>query len=238
MWTYRSITKDFSMRVLLLSILLLTSLTVVGQKPKQAFLGVLEYKISIRDTSLRAMIPDNHMIFYSNDTISRMENFTDALGKQVRIRHMQLNKSYLLLETGAGKFAIKSDLDNKQDTTGGNGRYTFKKKLGKKKILGLKAKRMIVSHPAFEEPIEFLYLHKYDNKYLNNFSAIPGIVVKYSVVTPDGTLDYELTRFTQYTPDRDLFGIPSDYEKVTIDEFMERVTGNGEPQPNSPENGN
>ena len=80
-------------------------------------------------------------------------------------------------------------------------------------------------------------LHKYDNKYLNNFEGIPGIVAKYSVVTPDGVLDYELIRFNEYTPNRDLFGIPSDYERVTIDQFIETMTGGNEPPP-PPQEGN
>ena len=149
-----------------------------------------------------------------------MENFTQQLGKQVVIRHMELNKSYLLIDAKVGKFAIKMV---NSDTTSYVSKYQFEKKHCKRKILGRKAKRLLVNHPGFEKPIEFLYLKKFGNKYLNNFDEAPGLLVKYSVVTPDGVLDYELIRISEYSPNRDLFGIPSDYQKVTIDEFMDQM---------------
>ena len=84
---------------------------------------------------------------------------------------------------------------------------------------------------------EFLYLKKHPNKYLNNSPEIPGLLIRYSVVTVDGILDYELVRFNEYTPNRDLFGIPSDYKKVTIDEFMDEILNTKAPEiPNSNEN--
>ena len=199
------------------------------------FGGMLEYKITIRDTSLRSVIDDNQMFLYTNDTISRMENFTPQLGKQVVIRHMGLRKSYMLIDTDKGKFAIKVDESDK-DSIITESKYQFKKKCFKKKILGYKAKRLEVTHPSFEEPIEFLYLKNRSNKYLNNFEQSPGLLVRYSVVTVDGIYDYELVKISEFTPNRDLFGIPSDYQKVTINEFMDYMTGvKQNPNNNPPE---
>lgn len=202
---------------------LLVSNESLSQK-QEPFIGMLEYKISIRDTSLSSIIPDNSMFLYTNDTISRMENFTAQLGKQVVIRHMGLKKSYMLIDTDKGNFAIKVDESDK-DTIVRESKYKIKKKWFKRKILGRKAKRLEVSHPSFEEPIEFLYFKKLSNKYLNNFEQSPGLLARYSVATVDGIYDYELVKFTEYTPKKDLFGIPSDYKKVTIDEFMDEMTG-------------
>ncbi|NRA10635.1 MAG: hypothetical protein HRT57_01610 [Crocinitomicaceae bacterium] len=67
------------------------------QKTK-GFSGMLEYSVSLKDTNLNVFNKESSMIIYTNDTISRMENFTGQLGKQVTIRHMELNKSYLLIE--------------------------------------------------------------------------------------------------------------------------------------------
>ena len=199
------------------------------------FTGMLEYKITIRDTSLRSVIEDNQMFLYTNDTISRMENFTPQLGKQVVIRHMGLLKSYMLIDTDKGKFAIKVDESDK-DTVVTESKYQFKKKCFKRKILGYKAKRLEVTHPAFDEPIEFLYLKNRSNKYLNNFEQSPGLLVKYSVVSVDGIYDYELVKISEFAPNRDLFGIPSDYQKVTINEFMDYMTGVKQiPNSNPPE---
>lgn len=183
---------------------------------------MLEYKITIRDTSMRALIPDNKMIVYTNDTITRIENFTDQLGKQVVIHHMVLNKSYMLLETPVGKFAIQTN-NNVRDTVVREDAYTMTKKCGRTAIMGRKAKKLLVSYKDSETNLEFLYLKGYSNKYLNNFENSPGLLVKYSLPTEDGILDYELIRMNPYQPDRDLFGIPSDYERVSFDEFLKRI---------------
>ncbi len=182
---------------------------------------MLEYKISVRDTNLRKLVPDNAMRLYTNDTITRIENFSPQLGSQISIRHMKLNKSYLLLTVeDTMNFAIKTDL-NDTDSLPKTSQYTYEKKWGKKKMLGMRAKRILVSHPDFEEPIEFLYVKKYSREYLNTHEAIPGLLIKYSVSTPDGVLDYELVEMRSFMPNRDLFGIPSDYKKVTFDAFMD-----------------
>lgn len=197
---------------------------------------MLEYKITVRDTSLRSIIPDNGMILYTNDTVSRTENFTPSLGKQVNIRHMELDKAYILVESDFGNFAIQQP--QTADSLKSKTSYRFKKKCGKRKVLGMKAKRYFVDHNSFEEPIEFLYLKNYSNKYLNNFSEIPGLLVKFSVVTPDAILDYELIRFNPYQPSRDLFGIPSDYKRVSLDEFLDIMLGIREEERKKSEQGN
>lgn len=192
-----------------------------AQKKKKPFQGMLEYKIVMHDTAMRKLFPENAMRLYTNDTLTRMENFSPQLGSQVTIRHIDLNKSYLLLTVhDTVHFAIKTDL-NKADTGQVISKYTYKKKWFRKKHLGMRANRIIVDHPDFEEPIEFLYLKKYSREYLNNFEGIPGLLVKYSVVTPDGIMDYELVEKRNYEPNRDLFGVPSDYKRVTFDEFMD-----------------
>tara|TARA_B110000285_G_scaffold109866_1_gene124777 strand:+ start:4180 stop:4875 length:696 start_codon:yes stop_codon:yes gene_type:complete len=208
---------------LLVIILIISVFDSSAQKNQEPFIGLLEYKISARDTSLKDMLPSYPMVIYSNDTIIRKSNFTDQLGIQVVIQHMIMNKSYLLLEAAQKKYAIQTDLSKTESDTIPS-KYTFKKKCLTKKILGMKAKRIMVSHPDFEEPIEFLYLKNIANKYNPVFKEMPGLPVKYSVYTPDGILDYQLVKITEYTPDRDLFGIPSDYVRVSFDEFLEIVT--------------
>lgn len=194
---------------------------------------MLEYKISIHDTSLVGLVPDNAMRVYTDDTIARMENYSQQLGSQISIRHMEMNKSYLLLTVqDTVHFAIRTNL-NDSDTVKTTSRYTFDKKLFGKRYMGFHTKRVMVGHPDFAEPIEFLYIKKYSKKYLNNFDEIPGLLVKYSVPTPDGVMDYSLVGIKNYMPDRNLFGIPADYKKVSFDEFMDYMfpaSESGEPQ--------
>lgn len=200
----------------------LLSIQFTGIAQKGQFIGMLEYKITARDTALQALYPENKMLLYTNDTIVRVENFTSQLGKQVTLRHIEKNKSYLLLSTAFGNFAIQTDLNKQPDSTKIS-KYTFEKKCFKRKIAGRKANRIIASHEDFKEPIEFWYFKDIDSKYHDTFEGIPGLPVKYSVATPDVIYDYELVKVLEYTPDRDLFGVPSDYERISFDDFLDKL---------------
>lgn len=191
---------------------------------------MLEYKISVRDSAFRELVPDNRMIVYTNDTIVRIENFTDNLGQQVAIKHMQLDKSYLLIETEFGKFAIQMNeseaqkkIQESDTTTAEIDKFSFEKKCWKTRLCGRKMNRLMVSHPDFDEPIEFLYMKGYSKEIVNAYPQINGIPAKYSVITPDAIFDYELVKISEYTPAHDLFGISSDFERVTFDDFMDKL---------------
>lgn len=220
-------------RSLLIQTLLFITIAVVnssiGQKP---FTGMLEYSITARDTNFRQLYPENKMIIYTNDTIVRQVNFTQHLGEQVTIRHMKKNKSYLLLNTDYGKFAIQSDLNKLAgDSIPKPSKYHFQKKGGSKKYLGMKLKRYMVTHEETQEQYEFWYNKKMEGKYNSAFEELPGFPVIYTVVTPDVVLDYKLTKISPYTPDRDLFGIPSDYERISFDDFLDKILQQNSPQP-------
>lgn len=208
-------------RYYLLAVLLLSSTVGLTQKFK-GFSGLLEYKITVVDTSLSNLYPETRMVIYTNDTIVRVENQTSSLGSQVTIRHTEKQKAYQLLETEFGKFAIKADLTEQTDSIPTSDRYTFDKKCRRKKLLGRKAIVYEVDQEAYKTSKNFLFYKNYSNKYLNTFEEVPYLPVVYYVTTYDVILKYELVRMSEYTPDRDLFGVPSDYERVTFDEFLDK----------------
>lgn len=192
---------------------------ILAQK-QVPFTGKLVYSIEVVDTNFREIFKPQLMTIYTNDTIVRIENHTESLGNQVSIEHIALKKSYILIQTAEGNFAIKTDF-NQNDTT--PSKYAYKKKIGKRKILDLKANRLKVNHPDFKTEKEFLYIKNHSAKYIHAFNHLPGLPVKYFVLTQDGLFKYELIQYEKYVPNRDLFGVPSDYKRVTIDEFMEII---------------
>lgn len=209
--------KIYRMRISLLFILV--SFQLSAQK-HESFSGRLVYSITMTDTAMVELFPENEMKVYTNDTLVRVENTTSQLGLQVAIRHLHLNKSYLLLSTYKGNFAIQTKFEDSVSVA----KYTFKKKLGGKKINGLKAKKVLVTHSKFEEPILFFYHKKISAKYLEGFENFPGLLLEYYVPTPDGLLKYELKSLEKDGTNLDLYGIPSDYQKITMNEFVDLMT--------------
>ena len=211
----------FKITILSITLLLFSKRNISFSQTQNMFTGMLEFSITQKNTINNT--DTNKMIIYTNDTITRIENFTRKIGKQITIRHIKKNKSYQLIINSLGKFAIQNN-HSKEDNTKKETLYTFKKKLFRKKITGKKANRILVSHPNFQKPIEFLYLKKGYKNYLNIFPEIPGLLVKYSIVRQNGILNYELTKIIEYTPNKNLFGIPSDFQKVSIEKFLEQTT--------------
>jgi len=221
----------------LLAVFLILNTFISFSQEQEPFYGKLVYKIEILDTSLQKMIPDKEMVIYTNDTLLRIENMTDQLGKQVIIKQMELNKSYLLIKTPIGNYAIQADHEEQSKNAEGETKadpYTFRKKFGKRKVAGMKANRLMVKHENFKEEMEFLYFKNTPVKYLNTLENFPGLPVKYYIASVDGIYVYTLVSMEKYTPEKDMFGIPSDYKRVTFNQFMDEVVGSDNQEPVPP----
>jgi hypothetical protein len=205
------------MRYLIISFLL-TSLSVLSQE-YLPFTGKLVYSIEFTDSVTKQKAPVSFMTIYTNDTIVRLETQSTQLGSQVIIRHMELHKYYILLQLENQKLAIQHQ--DKKDTTAS--RFTFKNKFGKQKICGLKAKKTQVKDTKNNTVFNCYYTKKYSPKYLEVLKGIPGLPLDYYVQTEEGMYHYRLIELKEETIKKDMFGIPSDYQKVSFDDFIKSL---------------
>lgn len=202
-------------RIIILLLVAFISDFSFTQKP---FCGVLEYKASLElPDSLKQFEKSWGVKIYTNDTITRIETETDQLGLQTYIRNIAKNKAYLLLELEGKKFAIQTHL-NSSDTIKDRG-YTVKKKMGSKKIAGLKCKKYWVQDKN-TTGFYCYFTKSISNKYLMVYPEVPFLAVDYYIPTNDGLIHYELVSIKRELVDRNLFGVPSDYEKITFEEFI------------------
>jgi hypothetical protein len=185
----------------------------------QTLSGRLIYSIEFK--SIHDSVPPSvsTSVLYTNDTLVRIESETGQLGPQVLIKHLIYQKYYLLLEYNDKKYAIQQHM--LPDTI--PSKYQFKRKMGRKKIAGMQAKRVLVSAKSFDQPIEMWYFPSYSAKYLDVLKGIPGLPVDYFIQLEDGMLHYKLEKMELAPVNLDLFGIPSDFKKITFDEFLEEM---------------
>jgi hypothetical protein len=205
-----------------LSFILLTSISGFSQS---GFSGVLKYKASVMKPDTNDVWKSWGVTLYTNDTVVRLETETDQFGVQVYIRNMILNKAYLLLELDGSKYAIQTDLSKKSDSISKS--YTVQKKMGSKKIAGVKAKKYLVK----DENTQGFYCYfakNIGNKYLQVYPEVKGLAVAYYIPSQDGLIHYELTEKKEQPVNRDLFGIPSDYKRISFEEFMRVFYSNNE----------
>ncbi len=208
--------------ICVLSITFLTAFSAFSQRP---FSGILKYKASVMAPDTNKVWKSWNVTLYTNDTVVRVETETEQFGVQVYIRNMTLNKAYLLLELDGNKYAIHTDLSKKKDSIQKG--YTVTKKMGSKKIAGMKGKKYLVK----DENTEGYYCYfskKLDNKYLQVYPEVKGLALDYYIPSQDGLIHYELTEKKDETINRDLFGIPSDYKRISFEEFMKIFYSNNE----------
>ena len=209
------------MRNIILLSFLLVSLIGFSQK-QPPFSGRMIYRIDFVPSldSMGKAMTQSKMVIYTNDTLVRVESETQQFGQQVLIKHLQLQKYYLMLQFEGQKFAIQQHVP--ADTV--PSKYTFKKKLfGKKMISGIKAKRVMVRTETFTKPIEMWYFPSVSPKYLDVLKGIKGLPVDYYIQMENGFLHYVLESIESSPVNMDLFGIPTDFRKVTFDQFIDEM---------------
>lgn len=194
------------------------SLSYFSQKNQVAFSGELLY--NIEKLSPADSLPAK-MLLYAKDSLLKVINFSSTIGKQEMIKHLRLNRSYVLVSTTKGDFAIKTDHNTISDSLQ---EYTFKKKFGRKKIAGMKAKKALVKINGIDEKFIFYYTPKINARYSSSYQNLPGLALEYYVVNNNGLYKYTLENIKVSDPPIDIFIIPSAYKKVNLDEFIKQVS--------------
>lgn len=206
-------------------VILFVSIFLLFAKNAHAQLnGMLVYQVDL--LSADTMNPQNHwqVVVYTNDTMVRVETQGGPFGKQVYIRHMVLNKAYLLLAMDGQKFAIRTDLAIKSKDTSLN--YTVKKLIGSKKINGMRCKKYRITDIGASSGYVCYFAKKISNKYIEVYQDIPGLALDYFLPSQNGLIHYQLVQYEVQVLDKNMFGIPSDYKKVTFEEFMSSLNKN------------
>jgi hypothetical protein len=210
---------------IILSTLFLSSLmaTSASAQKYKSFKGQLTYSVQITDTAMRKMYPDQVMRVYTNDTIVRVETDSPMFGEQVTLRHLTLNKSYLLLQVKGVKYAIQTENSSAPDTIVKEiPTYEYKCR-GKRKLNTYKVKKVIVTKGNPEVSHRAYYLPAIRPNLLTVYEGIKGLPAVYFIALNEGELKYELQSIEEKPLSRDLFGIPNDYKQISFDDFLKEI---------------
>ena len=204
------------MRYFLLALLLSLIVKHGFSQNKGSFSGELTYEIERVDKkdSIRSF-----MIIYAKDSLLRVVNFNSISGKQELVKHLRLNKSFILLETPEQNFAVRT---NEHLVIDSIENYTFKKQIGTRKIAEIKVKKLRVKHKEISEDLTFYYTKSISSKYANIYKNLPGLPLLFYVPTEDGLLKYTLKELKNNNPPLDLFMIPQGYKIISFEEFTNK----------------
>ena len=186
-----------------------------GQKSSPPFHGELLFvgtKIFPNDST------KEEMLIYAKDSLVKVVTFSSNFGKQELLKHLGVQKSYLMLSTTKGNYAVKTDYRSHVDST-----YTFQKRFGSKKILGKRAKRAVVKFKNLEKSFDFYYYKHIPATYGSAFTNFPGLVVDYYLPSDQGLFHFQLSELRKFDPPLTLFMLPEGYKRISLDDFLKEM---------------
>lgn len=207
------------MKFILLFSIFLSCFNLNAQNFKP-FEGELMYSVELIHPETKKPKFISFTTIFTNDTLVRTDSENLSLGKQTLIRHIQLSKQYVLLEYKGKKYAIQQTIS--KDTTAS--KYHFTTCRGHKRFCGIKAKKIMVSHPNFKLPIAMYYAENIHPKYISGISGIKGLPVKYYIQSEDGLLCYTLQGIKEKEIPNSFFLVGKDYEIISFNDFIERIS--------------
>ena len=200
---------------------LLTSTSLLGQEiPYKSFSGAITYKVELMDSTMKKGAFQYYMRLYTNDTLVRTETESINFGKQILIKHLKINKQYLLINFDNKKYAIQQTLT--KDTLPSKYSFEFKpkhKKFGRKKsLLAItKIKNIPISFNTY-------YYPELNPIYLDILKGIKGLPAQYYLPSENGLLRYTVVEIQEAYLPPSTFLFSKDYTKITFDEFIDIVT--------------
>ena len=201
------------MKYLTLFLTIIFSFQYVFSQKNDVFSGELTYEIERVD---KKDTNRTFMIIYAKDSLLKVVNFNSNSGKQQLIKHLRLNRSYILLETPKQNFAIRT---NEHLVIDSIENYTFKKQMGMRKIAGIPVKKLLVHHKEISEAVTFYYTKSISAKYANVYKNLPGLPLLFYIPTKDGLFKYTLKELKNNNPPLELFMIPKGYKIVSFEDF-------------------
>ena len=165
---------------------------------------------------------EEKLIIYAKDSLIKRVHFNSENGIQESIEHLSREKKILLLSIDSVNYAVqlpteKTNGQKKLDST-----YQLSKKcFPKVRFAGLKGKPMLLSHPMLSNDLHIWFSKNIPPKYNAVYDQLPGLPLKYYIISEKGLYLYELESFNQYDPPLSIFQIPMKTHILSLEDFIE-----------------
>lgn len=184
----------------------------------ESFEGKFIYTISSESNTPDLSDSINYQVIYAKDSMLRIDSYT-PIGKQIYIKHIPKNRAYILMDLGFKKVAIQTI----PDTLENQGRYEFSYQSGKEKFGKIKASNIRVKDLELDTTFNMNYYASISPKYSTAMKGIPGLPVNYYLLIEGAWANYRIYSIEKKALNIDLFGIPNEYEIITLDDFIDII---------------
>lgn len=193
-----------------------------------SFSGELIYRIKKIDvTNLQSGFGNENpnteekLIIYAKDSLIKRVHFNSENGIQESIEHLSYGKKILLLSIDIVKYAVQLPTEQTNNQKHSDSTYLLSKKcFPKVRFAGLKGKPMLLSHPMLINDLKIWFSKKIPPKYNAVYEQIPGLPLKYYIVSEKGLYLYELESLKRYDPPLSMFQIPKTTHIISLKDFI------------------
>ncbi|MDC0304094.1 DUF4412 domain-containing protein [Flavobacteriales bacterium] len=187
----------------------------------------LEYKdLPAEMAAMEAMLPDEMTTRIKGDK-TRLEQSMGMGMSQVTITDMKTESGTLLMDMMGKKMAVSMSkdelgkLEKKKAET--KPKFNYVKGAGKE-IAGYKCEKVMVTMEGVEE-MELFYTNELPAGANKQFEGLKGFPLEYTMDSGQFKVKMTAKTVTKEKLDKSLFGIPSDFEKMTFAEFEKAMGG-------------
>lgn len=215
-------------KLILLQFFLITS--SFGQS-SSSFSGELIYRITkINVNNLQSSFgadnpnTEEKLIIYAKDSLIKRVHFNSQTGIQESIEHLTHSKKILLLSIDSMNYAIQVPSEQTNELKQTDSTYQLSKKYFPKiRFAGHKGKPMLLSHPMLKNKLFIWFSKKIHAKYNAAYRQLPGLPLKYYIVSEKGLYLYELESLKYYDPPLSIFQVPIGFYILSLEDFLERI---------------
>lgn len=215
-------------KLILLQFFLITSSFGQSSLP---FSGELIYNITKIDVNtlqsgFGADNPDTEekLIIYAKDSLIKRVHFNSQSGIQESIEHLIHNKKILLLSIDSMNYAIQLPYEQRNALKQIDSTYQLsKKRFPKMRFAGHKGKPMLLSHPMLTNELLIWFSKKIHPKYNAAYEQLPGLPLKYYIISEKGLYLYELESLKYYDPPLSIFQVPIGFYILSLEDFLKRI---------------
>tara|TARA_B100001059_G_C17658634_1_gene488296 strand:- start:147 stop:839 length:693 start_codon:yes stop_codon:yes gene_type:complete len=215
-------------KLILLQFFLIT--TSFGQS-SSSFSGELIYSITKIDVNnlQNGFGTDNpdaeeKLIIYAKDSLIKRVHFNSQSGIQESIEHLTHSKKILLLSIDSMNYAIQLPSEQRKELEHVDSTYQLSKKCFPKiRFADHKGKPMLLSHPMLTNELYIWFSRKIHAKYNAAYEELPGLPLKYYIVSEKGLYLYELESLKYYDPPLSIFQVPVGFYILSLEDFLKLI---------------
>lgn len=185
------------------------------------FKGTVTYQIEYFDTVTQKFVPTNSTSVLIMDSIYVRSENDSKLGVQILIKDIEQDTARLLMSALGTDYAVFIDYNVKDPEDEEKKAPVYEKTDEQKEFADYKAQKY--TYVENEKSFDVYITSLIDGRYSSVHKNLEGFPLQYTMDFKTMKVRYTCIGISQSQPEKELFKIPKNYQKVTLEEFYKNI---------------